>query len=212
MTQLPLYPTAPAWMNADQRMALQFAAEAHQGQVRKYTGEPYIYHPLHVAELVHQNCPSHSSEMIMAALLHDTVEDTEVTFTEIEREFGEKVANLVYWLTDNVGKESGNRRTRKRLACVFLSAAPVEAQIIKLCDLMSNTESIVEHDSNFARVYLQEKEELLTAIAVGAVTRGDWAPSRVTVPGIHRDFHAVYNKVYDSIRDLEARRQDVESV
>ena len=75
--------------------ALQFASEAHGsiGQKRKYTGEDYIVHPIEVMEIV-KSVP-HTQEMLAAALLHDTVEDTPATFEDIEREFGHEVCILV---------------------------------------------------------------------------------------------------------------------
>jgi (p)ppGpp synthase/HD superfamily hydrolase len=80
--------------------ARKFATEAHASidQRRKYTGEPYIVHPLAVAELV--NSVPHTDEMVAAALLHDVVEDTPVTSEEIHAEFGPVVGALVDWLTD----------------------------------------------------------------------------------------------------------------
>src|SRR5688572_2066454 len=90
-----------------------FAERAHAaiGQRRKYTGEPYIVHPIAVAELV-RSVP-HTPEMIAAALLHDVVEDTPVTLAQIEAEFGPVVADLVDWLTDVSRPADGKRQVRK---------------------------------------------------------------------------------------------------
>ena len=66
------------------KKAIEFATKAHEGQVRKYTGEPYIVHPLEVAEIV--KTVEHTEEMLMAAVLHDTVEDTDTTIEDIDRE------------------------------------------------------------------------------------------------------------------------------
>jgi (p)ppGpp synthase/HD superfamily hydrolase len=81
--------------NELERCALEFATTAHASinQRRKYTGEPYIVHPIAVAELV-RSVP-HTPEMIAAAYLHDVVEDTPVTIEEIREEFGPQVAELV---------------------------------------------------------------------------------------------------------------------
>ena len=78
--------------------ALQFATAAHEGQVRKYTGEPYINHPVEVMRIV--KTVSDDPAMHAAALLHDVVEDTDVTIEDIVREFGDDVAQLVDDLTD----------------------------------------------------------------------------------------------------------------
>jgi (p)ppGpp synthase/HD superfamily hydrolase len=84
-----------------------------------------------------------------------------VSIEVIRAEFGSKVSDLVGWLTDVSRPEQGNRATRKAIDRAHTASAPSEAQTIKLCDLISNTRSIVEHDPEFARVYLAEKRLLL---------------------------------------------------
>jgi len=143
---------------------LAFAAKAHRFQRRKYTNEPYIYHPISVAERLvgyyRDQCGKQAPvEMIQAALLHDTVEDTDATFQEISDRFGFRVTGLVYWLTD-LPMPGSNRETRKRLAADKLQFAPLEAQIIKHFDLIDNTESIEKYDEKFAKTYLREKDRM----------------------------------------------------
>src|SRR5262249_47136116 len=92
-----------------------FATAAHEaiGQVRKYTGEPYITHPEAVAGIV--SCVrGHTYRMIVAAWLHDTVEDTKVRIETIRDIFGDTIAYMVADLT-NVPKEAGNRAKRHAL-------------------------------------------------------------------------------------------------
>jgi (p)ppGpp synthase/HD superfamily hydrolase len=103
--------------------------------------------------------------MIAAAILHDTVEDTEVTIEQISQEFGDDIAMLVYWLTDKSQKSDGNRKVRKAIDRQHIAEAPDDAQIIKLADLIDNTSSIVAHDKRFAQVYLDEKEALLNVMS-----------------------------------------------
>src|SRR5436190_1227250 len=74
------------------RRASRFAAQAHAGQQRA-SGEPYVYHAFAVARILAQLELNH--EAIAAAILHDVVEDTDVTLVDIRREFGERVATLV---------------------------------------------------------------------------------------------------------------------
>ena len=93
--------------------AIQFATKAHEGQTRKYTGEPYIVHPLAVMEIV--KTVEHTEEMLMAAVLHDTVEDCDVTLDQIAFNFGHVVADLVEELTYVSVPEDGNRAFRKGL-------------------------------------------------------------------------------------------------
>jgi (p)ppGpp synthase/HD superfamily hydrolase len=139
--------------------ALQFAIVAHGDQKRKYTGLPYVTHTIEVATIVAEH--GGSDAQIAAALLHDTVEDTPVELQEIVNEFGMEIAELVGWLTDVSKPEDGNRAARKAVDRNHTADASSTAQFVKLADLISNTKSIVEHDVNFARVYLAEKQKLL---------------------------------------------------
>jgi len=147
---------------------LKFATKAHGSQKRKYTGEPYIVHPIAVSEIV-KTVP-HTDEMVAAALLHDVVEDTPVTIKEIETKFGTKVAELVGWLTDISRPEDGNRKTRKSIDRSHSADAPAEAQTIKLADLIDNTKSIERYDPSFYKVYKQEKIALLDVLTKGDIT------------------------------------------
>ena len=146
-----------------------FATAAHAAvkQVRKYTFEPYIVHPAEVAGIV-DALEGATFEMVAAAWLHDTVEDTGVTIEVIRAEFGNEVAELVSWLTDVSRPEDGNRAVRKAIDREHTARAPAEAQTVKLADLIANSRSILAHDPAFARVYLEEKRMLLEVL-----TRGD---------------------------------------
>lgn len=142
--------------------ARMFAHGAHfaVGQLRKYTNEPYVVHPAEVASIV-ATVPDATEEMIAAAWLHDVVEDTEVTLDQVHLLFGADVAKLVFWLTDVSKPEDGNRAARKAVDRAHIAAAPAAAQTVKCADLISNTKSIVKHDPEFAKVYLEEKKLLL---------------------------------------------------
>lgn len=139
------------------------AAHAAVQQKRKYTGEPYIVHPAEVAKIV-ADVPGSTPDMVAAAWLHDVIEDTGCTFTDIHMAFGIDIATLVGWLTDVSKPEDGNRAKRKAIDREHTAQAPAEAQTVKVCDLLSNTKSIVAHDPEFARVYLAEKRELLAVL------------------------------------------------
>lgn len=145
------------------------ATLAHDGQLRKYTGEPYIEHPRAVAELVKQakNC---DDSMIAAAWLHDTVEDTQITAPEIHSWFGAKVFKMVVDLT-NCDLDEGNRRERFQINMQRLSKASGATQTVKVCDILHNTSTIVRDNPRFAGQYLEEKLEVL----MHALTRADKA-------------------------------------
>jgi (p)ppGpp synthase/HD superfamily hydrolase len=143
------------------------AAHAAVGQRRKYSGDPYIVHPAEVAKIV-AGVPGATPDMVAAAWLHDVVEDTGCTYTDIHMAFGADIAALVGWLTDVSQPQDGNRAHRKAMDRAHTAEAPAEAQTIKLADLISNSRSIVAHDPAFARTYLAEKRLLLAVM-----TRGD---------------------------------------
>lgn len=150
-----------------------FAASKHNGQLRKYTGEPYIVHPRAVKALVSQ--VDHTEEMLIAALLHDTVEDTDTTLSEIEASFGKEVAELVYWLTDVSQPDDGNRAKRKALDRDHIAKAPPAAKTIKIADLIDNSKSIFQYDKQFGKVYFKEKILLLEVLKEGDQTLLDMA-------------------------------------
>ena len=148
--------------------AIAFAATAHAGQVRKYDGLPYITHPIRVMEILHSTAAIVTEDQLVAAVLHDVVEDTIVTIEQIERRFGIAVAALVFDLTDQfVRPDQGNRFARKAAERVRLAAISPMAQDIKYADLIDNTSSIAEHDPGFARTYLAEKAALLEVMTDG---------------------------------------------
>jgi len=145
--------------------ALIFATAAHAGQTRKYTGEPYVNHCVAVASLV--KGVGGTDTMIAAALLHDTLEDTQVDIGLIRHNFGEYVAYLVYMLTDTPRCDMMNRAQRKANDRERLRKSLPSVQTIKLADLIDNSKSIVERDPNFAVVYMQEKKQLLDVLTKG---------------------------------------------
>lgn len=148
-----------------EKHALRFATKAHKGQVRKYTGEPYINHPIAVAAIV--ATVEHTPEMIAAAYLHDVVEDCGVSLAEVKERFGGKVATLVAYLSDISTPYHGNREARKSLDRQHIALAPTDAKTIKLADLIENTKTIAALDPNFWKVYRGEKQRLLEVLTDG---------------------------------------------
>lgn len=143
------------------RMAEEFATQAHAGQFRKYTFEPYIVHPKEVAEQV-AKIKGRTPAMIAAAWLHDVVEDTPISIEDIKKHFGKEVADLVYWLTDTEG--GGNRAQRKAVTRHRLSMAPAAAQKIKKEDIIANARSIAEHDRHFWKTFMVEVIECVNVM------------------------------------------------
>lgn len=141
--------------------AREFAAHKHRKQVRKYSGEPYVVHLDSVADIL-RSYDIEAPEVLAAAYLHDTVEDTDATMPEIFETFGEEVAELVYWLTD---AEQGKRKMRKLMSAWRLGRAPFRAKLVKLADIIDNTEDICRNDRHFAPVYLREVRKILEMMA-----------------------------------------------
>lgn len=148
--------------------ARHFAIFAHTEaeQKRKYTNDDYIVHPASVAVIV-GGVKNSTDEMVAAAWLHDVVEDTQYTLEIIRYMFGDVVGDLVEMLTDVSKPEDGNRATRKSIDREHTAKASPEAQTIKLADLLDNTETILEHDKDFAKVYIKEKAELIKVLKKG---------------------------------------------
>jgi guanosine-3',5'-bis(diphosphate) 3'-pyrophosphohydrolase len=121
--------------------AAHFAAQKHADQRRKgAAAEPYINHLLEVAELVSSALSEPDTNLVIAALLYDTVEDTGTTKDELVQAFGSDVADLVMEVTDD---KSLPKAERKRLQIVHASQISVRAQAIKLADKISNLRAIV---------------------------------------------------------------------
>ena len=147
------------------RMAQLFAQAAHgaTGQVRRYTGEPYIEHPAEVVALL-KRAGVTDDVMLAAAWLHDVVEDTAIGLPVLHRVFGPFVWHLVRDLTDVTILSDGNRAARKAIELDRIRHAHPLARSVKLADLISNTRSIREHDPKFWPVYRAEALALLDVL------------------------------------------------
>lgn len=123
--------------------AIVFAVRAHAGTERRGKGFPYIIHPMEAVEIVATMTPD--QELLAAAALHDTVEDTNVTIEQIRTEFGERVASLVAADSDievsGVSREE-SWRIRKQATIDRLAGASRDAKIVALGDKLSNMRAI----------------------------------------------------------------------
>lgn len=133
--------------------AISFAAVAHADQVRDGSGLPYVTHPLNVMGLV--SCVDHTPDMLIAAVLHDVVEDTEASLERVKQRFGNVVALLVDELS--TPKTAGNRAERNATELQRLAAISSDAQTIKLADIIDNVRTIRTSKPDFADKYVAEK-------------------------------------------------------
>ena len=126
--------------------AARFAAWKHRDQRRKGRGAvPYINHPLDLAHALWFEGAVTDPEVLAAALLHDTLEDTQTTLQELHGEFGERVAAIVMEVTD---EPTINWRARKKLQISRARLASLEAKQVKLADKICNLRSMVSSPPN----------------------------------------------------------------
>ena len=144
--------------------ALDFAAKKHVHQRRKgELEEPYINHLADVSRLLAAATEVHDTVLVLAGLLHDTIEDTETTFDELEAEFGREVAELVVEVSDD---KTLDQVERKRLQIEKAPAKSDRAKMLKLADKTSNLHTIihsppVDWDLNRKREYFEWTGEVV---------------------------------------------------
>ena len=119
--------------------AAKFAIEAHSGTERRGKAYPYILHPMETASIV--ATITNDPEMLAAALLHDTIEDTDVTFEQIRDRFGERVATLVQCETAPMSKGL-TWREKKEAQVAKLVSASYDSKVVAIGDKLSNMRGI----------------------------------------------------------------------
>ncbi|MBT2697492.1 bifunctional (p)ppGpp synthetase/guanosine-3',5'-bis(diphosphate) 3'-pyrophosphohydrolase [Bacillus sp. ISL-40] len=120
--------------------ALQIASKSHRNQCRKNTDIPYITHPVTVGMMLMK--AGYDDDIIAAAILHDTVEDTELTLKDIEREFGPRIARIVEGCSEP--NKSLPWKERKEHTIEFLKTASEEIRVVACADKLHNIRSIVK--------------------------------------------------------------------
>lgn len=120
--------------------SLSFAAKKHRLQKRKDLLTPYINHPIEVVQILTTVAGVQDCEVLAAAALHDTIEDTETTSEELRAAFGERVLSLVLECTDD---KTLPKEERKRLQVEHAPHKSAEAKLIKIADKVSNMRDIV---------------------------------------------------------------------
>lgn len=147
--------------------AFDYAADAHESidQRRKYSGQPYIVHPVAVALRV--AALGGTAVMIASALLHDVVEDTPRTIEDIYENFGNEVGKMVAGLTDVSVLADGNRKTRKAMDAEHTRVQCADTHTVKLADIEHNFHDITVQDPGFAPRWVGEKVILVEYCADG---------------------------------------------
>lgn len=135
-----------------------FAEEAHRGQ--KYGNYPYIYHlkkvyEVGVRDLKLDSTKDEDRNILFGCILHDVLEDTNTSYSDIKKEFGEIVADIVYDVTDELGK---TRKERKNKTYPKIKNNKL-ALIVKLCDRIANIKECIENKPSMLTMYVNEHEE-----------------------------------------------------
>jgi guanosine-3',5'-bis(diphosphate) 3'-pyrophosphohydrolase len=164
--------------------ALAFAAHKHRDQRRKDAeASPYINHPIALAEVLAREGGIADAEVLAAALLHDTIEDTATTAEELRAEFGARIAAMVEEVTDD---KSLPKAERKRLQIVHAAAISPGAKLVKLADKICNLRDVADRPP--AKWDLQRRQEYF-----------EWAKQvidqlRGAHPGLEAAFDAAYKR------------------
>ena len=148
--------------------AIVFAVKAHANTERRGKGFPYIVHPMEAVEIV--ATMTKDQELLAAAVLHDTVEDTGITLDDIRREFGDRVAKLVEEESDVFMEgvsESDSWHARKQAAIERLEKASRDAKMVAMGDKLSNARAIY-------RDFVQKGDELWSIFHVSDVKEHEW--------------------------------------
>lgn len=148
--------------------AVAFATAAHKNIERKGKGFPYIVHPLEAVSIA--STMTSDQEVLAAAVLHDTVEDTDTTIEDIRKEFGNRVAEIVDFESDRVfeglsDKESWKKR--KEITIQRIANSPIDAKIVALADKLSNMRAIY-------RDYLEEGSKVWEKFHVKDAKEHEW--------------------------------------
>src|SRR3989304_1952539 len=162
--------------------AIHFAADKHRGQSRKdENNTPYINHSIALANLLTNQAGISDVNVIAAAILHDTVEDTDATVDDIEDLFGRTVRDIGIEVTDDKSLPSPER---KRLQIEHAGKLSHEAKLVKLADKISNLQDIIT--SPPVRWSLERKREYF-----------DWAKAVINqLRGTNEKLEALFDKVY----------------
>jgi (p)ppGpp synthase/HD superfamily hydrolase len=138
-----------------------YYAKKYHGQQKRQSGEPYYSHPLEVAFMLSDYLFTESA--IITAILHDTLEDTKLTFHEIKEEFGKKVASQVLLLTRKIDKY-GNKAAVAETISFLMEKKEHETIIVKIFDRMHNIQTIKAKPPEKIKKITQETLEIFVPL------------------------------------------------
>jgi GTP pyrophosphokinase len=162
--------------------AVEFAIRCH-GDQRRPTGAPYLEHLLEALEVLVRGAGVTDPDVLCAAVLHDVVEDTPCGMDDVRREFGERVADMVDWVT-KPESDDGDRKAAKEAYLQGLRDAPEDAILVKLADRVSNVQTLRNLSLPKQREYYAQT---VTYIMPLAASRNWFAAWYATWQEEHRD-------------------------
>jgi GTP pyrophosphokinase len=166
----------PALVTAEIARAVDFAV-AYQGDQRRKTGVPYLEHLLEALQILVDGAEVTSSDVLVAAVLHDVVEDTPCTLADVTAGFGPRVAELVSWVTIPDAGPGEDRRTVREAHLRRLRDAPRDARLVKLADRMSNVQTLRNLRPSEQGPYYEQTVAYVVPLAAGEPWFAGWYAS-----------------------------------
>ncbi len=177
--------------------AINFSAQKHRGQTRKgANAEPYINHPIDVMNILSKDGGIEEYDILISAVLHDTIEDTETTEVEIDKRFGSRVARIVLEVSDDKSLSKVERKNAQIAEAPHLSN---QAKVVKLADKISNIKDIGASPPNDWTVARCEEYLLWSEKVVDGIR------------GTNESLESRFDELVENVRTtLETRAQSVE--
>ncbi len=174
--------------------ALYVAARAHHNQTRKGSEAPYLTHVVHVATILQRY--GYSDDVVIAGLLHDTVEDSDLTLDEVQAQFGDEVARLVAGVTQPADAATWKERRAAQVYQVDVGGPLVAA--VKAADLLHNTRSFALDHSTYGvkmwDIFAQPPRDMLDYYQAMLASIRSWISN-----------HPLCDEATASVNDLERR-------
>ena len=163
--------------------AVTFAERFH-GDQKRPTGAPYVEHLLEALEILVRGAGVTDPDVLCAAVLHDVVEDTPCTVAGVREAFGDRVADMVAWVTKPDAADGADKKAVKEAYLQRLAGAPDDAILVKLADRASNVQTLRNLSRPKQRAYFAQTRTYILPLAA---SRGWWAVWYASWEEAHRD-------------------------
>ena len=153
--------------------AVTFALRFH-GDQKRPTGAPYVEHLLEALEVLVRGAGVTDQDVLCAAVLHDVVEDTPCTIAGVRAAFGDRVADMVGWVTKPEAEDGADKKAVKEAYLKRLADAPDDAIFVKLADRASNVQTLRNLGLRKQREYYAETVRYIMPLATPRAWWADW--------------------------------------